>query len=63
MDFALKKDGNYFPQVFWKGCNSNDNFSDFSSADESDEEKMFFDKSLSFLLFNVLLTRKYADKV
>ena len=38
-------------------------FSDFSSSDASDEEKMFFDKSLSFLLFNVLLTRKYAGKV
>ena len=40
LDFTLKKDYNYFPQVFLKECkyiekkvirHSNDNFSDFSS--------------------------------
>ena len=44
---ALKKDDKYYPQVFLKSCkyyekkvvrHINDNFSDFSSFDESDEE-------------------------
>ena len=47
LDSALKKDGNYYPQVFLKECkyiekkvirHINDNLSDFSSSDESDEE-------------------------
>ena len=48
LDSALKKDGNYYPQVFLKECkytekkairHINDNFSDVSSDhDESDEE-------------------------
>ena len=46
LDSALKKDDNYYPQVFLKECkfvdkkvirHINDNFSDFSSSDESDE--------------------------
>ena len=45
LDFALKKDDSYYPQVFLKNCkyiekkvvrHINDNLSDFS--DESDEE-------------------------
>ena len=44
---ALKKDENYYPQVFLKECkyiekkvmrHINDNLSDFSYSDESDEE-------------------------
>ena len=44
---ALKKDENYYPQVFLKECKYiekkvitliNSNLSDFSSSDESDEE-------------------------
>ena len=47
LDSALKKDENYYPQVFLKECkyiekkvirHINDNLSDFSSDDESDEE-------------------------
>ena len=48
LDSALKKDGNYYPQVFIKEYkyiekkvvrHSHDNLSDFSySSDESDEE-------------------------
>ena len=48
LDSALKKDENYYPQVFLKECKCiekkvirqiNDNLSDFSSTfDESDEE-------------------------
>ena len=47
MDSALKKDGNYYSQVFLKECkyiekkvvgHINDNLSDFSYSDESDEE-------------------------
>ena len=48
LDFALKKDGNYHPQVFLKECKYinkkivryiHDNLSNFSySSDESDEE-------------------------
>ena len=46
-DSALKKNENYYPQVFLKECkyiekkvirHINDNLSDFSSSDESDEE-------------------------
>ena len=46
-DSALKKNENYYPQVFLKDCkyiekkvirHINDNLSDFSSSDESDEE-------------------------
>ena len=46
-DFALKKNHNYYLQVFLKECKCiekkvirhiNDNLSDFSSYDESDEE-------------------------
>ena len=53
MDSALKKDDNYYPQVFLKECKYiekkvvryvHDNLSDFSSSGESDEEKIFFDK-------------------
>ena len=53
MDSALKKDDNYYPQVFLKECKYiekkvvryvRDNLSDFSSSSESDEEKIFFDK-------------------
>ena len=32
-------------------------------SDECDKEYMFFDKCLSWLLFSVLLRRKYAYKV
>ena len=47
LDSALKKDGNYYLQVFLKECKYienkviwqiNDNLSDFSSDDNSDEE-------------------------
>ena len=49
LDYALKKDSNYYPQVFLKECkyiekkvimHINDNLSVFSSSDddESDEE-------------------------
>ena len=47
LDSALKKDDNYRPQVFLRECkyiekkvirHINDNFSDFSSSDEYDEE-------------------------
>ena len=47
LDSALKKNDNYYPQVFLKECkyiekkvirHINDNLSDFSSDDESDEE-------------------------
>ena len=46
LDCALEKDQNYYPQVFSRECkyikkklikHINDNFSDFSSDDESDE--------------------------
>ena len=56
LDFALKKDDNYYPQVFLKECkyiekkvirHINDNLSDFSYSDDSDKEYMFFDKHLS----------------
>ena len=49
LDSALKKDENYYPQVFLKECNYieekvvrhiNDNLSDFSSSDESDENQV-----------------------
>ena len=47
LDTALKKDENYYPQVFLKECKYiekkvitliNSNLSDFSPSDESDEE-------------------------
>ena len=48
LDSALKKDDNYYTQVFLKECKHNiekkvirhihDNLSDFSFSDESDEE-------------------------
>ena len=47
VDSGLKKDENFYPQVFLKECkyikkkvigHINDNLSDFSSDDESDEE-------------------------
>ena len=47
LDFALKKDGNYYLEVFLKECkyiekkvirNMNDNLSDFSYSDEPDED-------------------------
>ena len=41
----------------------NDNLSDFSSSDKCDEEYMFFDKYLSWLLFTLLLTHKHTYKV
>ena len=46
LEFALKKDENYYPQLFLKECKYNgknvirqikDNLSDFSSDDDSDE--------------------------
>ena len=49
LDPALKKDENYYPQVFLKECNYieekvvrhiNDNLSDFSPSDESDENQV-----------------------
>ena len=49
LDFAPKKDDNYYPQVFLKECkytekkvirHINYNFSDFSYSDESDEEQL-----------------------
>ena len=57
LDSALKKDDNYYPEVFIKECkyiekkvirHSNDNFSDFSSDDESDEEWIKAIRSISF---------------
>ena len=48
LDSALKKDENYYPQVFLKGCkyiekkvvrHIHDNLSDFSSLDEYDKEE------------------------
>ena len=47
LDSALKKDKNYYPQVFLKECkyiekkvtrHTNDNLSDFSYSEESDEK-------------------------
>ena len=47
LDSALKKDDNYYPQVFLKECkytekkiirHINNNLNDFFSSDESDEE-------------------------
>ena len=47
LDFALKKDDNYYLEVFLKECkyiekkvirNMNDNLSDFSYSDEPDED-------------------------
>ena len=47
LDFALKKDDNYYPQVLLKECNYierkvlrhiHDNLSDFSSDDEEPDE-------------------------
>ena len=47
LDSVLKKDENYYPQVFLKDCkyierkvirHINDNLSDFYSSDETDEE-------------------------
>ena len=49
LDSALKKQKNYYPQVFFKECNYkkkhvirhiNDNVSDFSPSDESDKEQI-----------------------
>ena len=49
LNSALKKDKNYYPEVFLKECkyiekkvirHINDNLSDFSSDDDSDEEKI-----------------------
>ena len=51
LDSALKKDENYYRQVFFKKCTCiekkvikhiNDNSSDFSSSDEPCKEYMFF---------------------
>ena len=59
MDSALKKDENYYSQMFLKECkyiekevirHINDNLSDFSSSDEPDEEQIgvkFFCKSIT----------------
>ena len=50
LDSLLNNDGSYYLQVFLKKCkyiekkvirHINDNFSDFSSADNSDEEYFF----------------------
>ena len=47
LDSTLKKDGNYYPQVFLKECkyiekkvaaHMSNNLSDFSYSDDSDEE-------------------------
>ena len=57
LDSALKKDDNYYPQVLIEECkyiekkvirHSNDNFSDFSSSDEPDEEWIKVIMSISF---------------
>ena len=62
LDSALKKDENYYLQVFLKEYQYivkkviryiNNNLRDFSSSDESDEEQMVFDKYLSWLLLNL----------
>ena len=62
LDSALKKDENYYLQVFLKEYQHivkkviryiNNNLRDFSSSDESDEEQMVFDKYLSWLLLNL----------
>ena len=60
MDSALRKDENYYPQVFLKECKHieknvirhiNDNLSDFSSDDECDhsDEELIKDMRLIFL--------------
>ena len=38
LDFALKKDENYYPQVFLKECKYINNLSNFSDCNGSDEE-------------------------
>ena len=57
LDFALKKDGRYYTQKFLKECkytekkiirHINDNWSDFSSDGESDEEQI---KAISLIIF------------
>ena len=59
LDSALKKDENYYPQVLLKQCKYNekkvvrhihDNLSNVSSSDECDQEYIFYDKHLSWLL-------------
>ena len=56
LDSTLKKDENYFLQVFLKECkyikkivvrHVSDNLSDFSYSDDPDEKQMFFDEHLS----------------
>ena len=66
MDFALKIEENYYPQVFLRECkyiekkvvrHINDNLSDFSLSDESDVsdetifENVLFDGSISKISF------------
>ena len=72
LDSALKKDDNYYLQVFSKEYkyiekkvikHINDNLSNFSSFNEPVDEYMFFDRYSSWLLFSLLLTRKHAYKV
>ena len=57
LDSALKKDDNYYLQVFSKQCkytekkvirHIHDNLSDFSSSDESDEEQI---KAINLMIF------------
>ena len=66
MDFALKIEENYYPQVFLRECkyiekkvvrHINDNLSDFSLSDESDVsdetifENVLFDGAISKISF------------
>ena len=69
LDSALKKDESFYLQVFLKECKYimkkviryiNDNLSDVSS-DESEEELIFLDEYLNWLLLVELsLTHKYS---
>ena len=71
MDFALNKSGNYYPEVFLKECkyiekkvvrHIHDNLSGSSySSDEFEEELIFLDEYLNWLLLVELsLTHKYS---
>ena len=62
LDSALKKDENYYPQMFLKECkciekkvirHTNNDLSDFFYSEECDEEQMFSDKYLTWLLFSL----------
>ena len=65
LDSSLKKDKNFCPQVFLKECNAlrkkvsrhiNDNFSDFSSSGESNEEQI---KAIRLMVFERTILNMY----